>query len=103
MAKPKRKPGIAESRPAESPSAPSAARRSFSTLRNSDGRLGLTGYLLLNVVFDVFCVLQLLFIKTTLRETRGLYFFFGLLMAGFLVVSIYDYLYDRLVPDDDPV
>ena len=62
------------------------------------GKLTLKGYVILNVLFDAFCVFQLLFIRFTLHETRGLYFFFGLLMIGFLVVSIYDYVYDRLVP-----
>jgi hypothetical protein len=64
----------------------------------ADGKVTLKGYVLLNLMFDAFCILQLLFIRFTLHETRGLYFFFGLLMVGFLVVSVYDYVYDRLVP-----
>jgi hypothetical protein len=69
-----------------------------SSLLLPDGKVTGKGYVVMNVLFDVFCILQLLFIRFTLNETRGLYFFFGLLMIGFLVVSIYDYAYDRLVP-----
>lgn len=53
-------------------------------------------YVILNLVFDGFCVLQLLLVAIFLRETRGLYFFFALLMIGFLLVSIFDYVYDRV-------
>jgi hypothetical protein len=53
-------------------------------------------YVLLNVVFDAFCILQLVLCRVFIRETRGLYFFFGLLMIGFLLVSVFDYVYDRL-------
>ena len=53
-------------------------------------------YLLLNIVFDAFCVLQLGLVSLFLRETRGVFFFFCLLMAGFFVVSVFDYLYDRV-------
>ena len=47
-------------------------------------------YVLLNVVFDAFCLLQLLLVRVFLRDTRGLYFFFALLMIGFLLVTIFD-------------
>jgi hypothetical protein len=54
-------------------------------------------YLFLNLLFDAFCIAQLVLARALIRETRGLYFFFGLLMVGFLVVSIFDYVYDRAV------
>lgn len=63
-------------------------------------RFGLGSYVLFNVIFDAFCLLQLLLVRVVLGEQRGLYFFFALLMVAFLIVSIYDYLYDRYV---DPV
>jgi len=66
--------------------------------RDDRGRFTLSAYILMNVVFDVFCILNLIFIAQTLRENRGLYFFFGILMAGFFIVSVYDFLFDRLVP-----
>lgn len=52
-------------------------------------------YLLLNVLFDAFCIAALVVVRITVHETRGLYFFFGLLMFGFFAVSVFDYLYDR--------
>jgi hypothetical protein len=59
-------------------------------------------YLLMNVIFDVFCILQLVIVKLVIHETRGLYFFFGLLMLGFLAVSIFDYVYDRYIDKPEP-
>jgi hypothetical protein len=58
-------------------------------------------YILLNVIFDAFCLLQLLLVRLFLGESRGLYFFFALLMIGFLFVSIFDYLYDRVTARPD--
>jgi hypothetical protein len=52
-------------------------------------------HVLMNVVFDCFCVVQLFVARMAIKETRGLYFFFGLLMVGFLIISIFDYAYDR--------
>lgn len=57
----------------------------------------------MNLLFDAFCILQLVIVKVVIRETRGLYFFFGLLMLGFLVVSIFDYVYDRYIDKPEPV
>ncbi len=53
-------------------------------------------YALLNGVFIAFCALLLLLVRVVLRETQGLYFFFGLMVAGFFLVSVFDYAYDRL-------
>lgn len=52
-------------------------------------------YVLLNVLFDAFCLVQLVLARLILRETRGLYFFFAVLILGFLLVSVFDYLYER--------
>ena len=71
-----------------------------SFLPRPNGRFPLRSYILMNVLFDGFCFFNLLFIRQTLRETRGLYFFFGLLMVGFFLVSLYDYLFDRVVPQN---
>ncbi|MBX7245731.1 MAG: hypothetical protein K1X53_09530 [Candidatus Sumerlaeaceae bacterium] len=54
-------------------------------------------YVILNLVWDAFCILMLVLVAVVLKETRGLIFFFALLMAGFLFVSIFDYAYDRVV------
>jgi len=58
-------------------------------------RFSFREYLLLNVIFDAFCLVQLVLVAVILRESRGLYFFFGLLMVGFALVSVFDGLYDR--------
>ncbi len=58
-------------------------------------RMALRDYVLMNVYFDVFCLVQLILVRLFLRETRGMYFFFGMLMIGFLLVSIFDYLYEK--------
>lgn len=59
-------------------------------------------YLLMNAIFDAFCIAQLIIVKVVIRETRGLYFFFALLMLGFLAVSIFDYVYDRYIDKPEP-
>jgi hypothetical protein len=62
----------------------------------SDTPLTVFQYLVLNAVFYAFCLLVLGIVSLTLQETRGLWYFFGLIMVSFSVVSIYDFLYDRL-------
>ncbi|MGC8740085.1 MAG: hypothetical protein ACP5UB_01360 [Candidatus Sumerlaeaceae bacterium] len=54
-------------------------------------------YVLLNVYFDAFCIVQLVLARLFIRETRGLYFFFGMLIIGFLLVSLFDYCYDSFL------
>lgn len=64
-------------------------------------RFTIAQYAVMNALFAAFLVIQLVLVQVFVRETRGLYFFFGLLMAGFLLVSVFDYLYDRyLAPAD---
>jgi hypothetical protein len=63
---------------------------------NEDDLFPFTGYLIINLIFWVYCVVQLLVTKWLLRETTGLYFFFAVLAIGFTLVSIYDYSYDRI-------
>ncbi len=65
--------------------------------RPREGALRFRDYILLNVLFDVFCIVQLVLARLFIRETRGLYFFFGMLIVGFLLVSLFDYAYDRLI------
>lgn len=68
--------------------------------KQSNRRFSFRDYFILNLLFDAFCVLQLLFIRVSVSEVQGLYYFFGLLMAGFLCVSVIDYVYDRLMMDE---
>ena len=92
--------------PAAKPARVSAVKRApIDWLRDSQGRFTPAAYLAMNAVFWGFCILNLIFITQTLRESRGLYFFFGILMIGFSAVSVYDYLFDRLVPSlpDEPL
>lgn len=87
------------------PQTPALGTEAPSSETDSSSRLGgatpqlfrVRDYVLLNLIFDLFCILQLILARAVLRETTGLYFFFGLLMVGFLLVSIFDYFYDRTV------
>lgn len=60
-------------------------------------RFGASFYLIANLVFMAFCALQLVLVKAVIGETQGLYFFFAVLVIGFLLVSIFDYSYDRFI------
>jgi hypothetical protein len=72
------------------------SREPATKVGNEDERFPLLGYVIINLIFWAYCVVQLLVIKWLLRETTGLYFFFGVLAIGFTLVSIYDYAYDRI-------
>ncbi|MCX7625506.1 MAG: hypothetical protein N2Z21_04775 [Candidatus Sumerlaeaceae bacterium] len=76
------------SKPTPEPEGQSAAGRQMP--------LSFREYLMLNLVFDVFCVVQLILARLFIRETRGMYFFFGILIIGFFLVSMFDYLYERM-------
>ncbi|MFH0794266.1 MAG: hypothetical protein V2A74_09580 [bacterium] len=56
----------------------------------------LKGYLVLNLAFWAYLVVQFFVLKHFLRDMEGLIFFFFLLGSGFTLVSIYDLAYDRL-------
>ena len=60
-------------------------------------RFGAAFYLVANLVFMAFCALQLVIVKAVIGETQGLYFFFAVLVIGFLLVSLFDYSYDRFI------
>lgn len=60
-------------------------------------RFGAAFYLVANLVFMAFCALQLVLVKAVIGETQGLYFFFAVLVIGFLLVSVFDYSYDRFI------
>ena len=67
-----------------------------SSLQIRDERLSFTGYVLLNLIFWAYCALQLLALQMMLRDVPGLVTFFIILAVAFTVVSLYDYVYDRL-------
>ena len=54
------------------------------------------GYLILNIIFWVYCIIQMLVLRWLFRDTIGLFFFFTVLGVGFTLVSAYDYIFDRV-------
>ena len=56
----------------------------------------LKGYLILNIIFWGYCLLQIIVLRWLLRDVVGLIFFFVVLGVGFTLVSIYDYIYDHI-------
>ncbi len=62
----------------------------------SSNRLGFNDYLMLNLVFFAFCIIQLIIVRLLLPDFAGLYFFFGFLMCAFSVASVFDFLCEKL-------
>jgi hypothetical protein len=56
----------------------------------------LKGYLILNLIFWAYCILQLAVLSWIFKDVVGLIFFFIVLGVGFSLVSAYDYIYDRI-------
>jgi len=54
------------------------------------------GYIMLNLFFWAFCLVEILLFRWWLKDIQGIIFFFGLLAVGFTLVSIYDAAYDRV-------
>jgi phosphatidylglycerophosphate synthase len=61
-----------------------------------DSLFSLKGYIILNIIFWVYCLLQVIILRWIYRDAMGIIFFFTVLAAGFTVVSVYDYIYDRI-------
>jgi hypothetical protein len=59
-------------------------------------------YLVVNAVFWIFCVINLLVAKWFMGEATGLFFFFGIMATGFTAACIISYLHDRFYEDDLP-
>jgi hypothetical protein len=57
----------------------------------------LYGYVVLNLMFWAFCGIEILLVKWWLNDIKGVFFFFVLLALGFTAVSVYDFLYDRVI------
>ena len=53
------------------------------------------GYVIINLIFWAYCLIQFFVVKWLIRDMTGLIFFFVVLAVGFTVVSIYDGLYER--------
>lgn len=56
----------------------------------------LKGYVILNLIFWAYCIVQMAALRWLFKDSIGLYFFFTVLGAGFTIVSVFDYIYDRI-------
>ena len=65
--------------------------------------LGLVDYVLLNIVFIAFCLLQWGLLSVVMNDMPGLMFFFVFIMLGFVLVSVFDFFSCRLTTDDGAV
>lgn len=54
------------------------------------------GYLVLNLIFWGFCILQVIVLRFLIGDVIGIMFFFLVLGAGFTIVSVFDFAYDRI-------
>jgi hypothetical protein len=59
-------------------------------------RFPFSGYVIINLIFWAYCLIQFLVVKWLIGDITGLIFFFVVLAVGFTLISIYDALYDRL-------
>ena len=58
-------------------------------------RFTVKGYVIINLIFWAYCLIQFFVVKWLMDDVTGLIFFFVVLAIGFTVVSIYDGLYER--------
>lgn len=63
-------------------------------------RFPLKGYVIINLIFWAYCLIQFLVVKWLIGDMTGLIFFFVVLAVGFTLVSMYDALYDQLSRPD---
>ncbi len=89
----------AKNKPAAAP-APAAVAAPIDRGTVPSRRCTIKEYIIMNLIFDGFILAQAALVMSFMRETRGLYFFFGLLMVAFFFVSVFDYVYDRFFRDD---
>jgi hypothetical protein len=75
---------------------PPESREHSDQIIEADGLFPLKGYIILNVIFWLFCILQMGALKWLYRDAMGIIFFFIFLPVGFTLVSIYDYVFDRI-------
>lgn len=63
-------------------------------------KMSLYDYVLMNGVFAAFCLLQFGIVRILLPNSLGLIFFFGFLIVGFAVVSMFDYFAAGAIEQD---
>lgn len=64
-------------------------------------RYGPLDYIIVNVVFIAFCFLQFAVIKFITGEQIGLFFFFSAIITGFVLVSVFMYVYDTVAEESE--
>ncbi len=63
-------------------------------------KLSMYDYVLMNGIFAAFCIVQFGIVRILLPNSLGLTFFFGFLIVGFAVVSVFDYFAAGAVEQD---
>jgi hypothetical protein len=61
-----------------------------------DKPFSVADYLVVNALFIGFVLVLYVAMRAIFPDTSGLTFFFGVIIAGFIGVSAYDFLFDRL-------
>ena len=59
--------------------------------------MSINSYILANLIFYGFCILVYFIIRLLVRDTSGIGFVLLTMCGGFVLVSIFDYLYDHKV------
>ncbi len=98
MARGKNKSGIKPETPVRAPEIEKAPL----PVEPDPERLSALEYLVVNAVFWLFCVINLLVARWFMGEATGLYFFFGVMALGFTFACLLSYLHDRFYEDDLP-
>jgi hypothetical protein len=76
--------------------APVLQEKEVKDTESQDSLFSLKGYIILNIIFWVYCLLQVIILRWIYRDAMGIIFFFTVLATGFTAVSVYDYVYDRI-------
>lgn len=88
----------------ESPGSPEpVVSESVSLPEESDlERFSAFQYLVVNVAFWIFCIVNYFVAKWFMGEGTGLVFFFSVMCIGFTAACMISYLHDRFYEDDLP-
>lgn len=79
----------------------SAGAQSKEVQAKPDSRFTFGEYLILNLVFWVFCLLQYVVVFLVTDEDLGLKFFFFALASGFTLVSVFSWCFDMFFPKQE--
>lgn len=73
-----------------------SGRSESAALITSPGSLQIKDYVFLNLIFAVFCIVQLLILRVLISDFAGLYFFFGFIMCAFFITSVFDCMAEKM-------